>query len=109
NNTVPPSDRLQVLSAAASGNSPAVDLSGAEHVTVYVRANAGVTAGVVAFTTADDADETVAWGLEGQVARTAAGMNPISMTGAPQVGRVEITTPIVGGTVDVWVSASGNW
>jgi len=100
----------QPLMAAASAQNTAgtIDLKGEPiAITIYVKAGAGVSAGVVSVEEADSADYTGTWSVLATVSTTVASAeNAVRVAGPCKAIRTRISTAITGGTVSTYIVAA---
>lgn len=71
---------------------------------VYAVFSAGVSAGVVSLECAHDESYAGTWAAEGTMGFAADSVKKLNVTGLQLARRVNVTTTIVGGTVDVYVA-----
>lgn len=97
----------KILEAGVSGSSSElghVDLQGVTEVAYYVVFGPGTSAGALQIEEAPTKAYGGTWSPIGSAINWSAAskVHVVRSTGVGAVARVRITTPIVGGTVDVW-------
>lgn len=101
-------DAKSALNALSDEIKPS-DLGSVEELTYYIVFGAGTSAGAVQIESAHLPGYTGTWAAEGTPVAWAAAtkVHKVSIQGASYVARARISTAIVGGTIDIYVVATG--
>jgi len=100
-----PAINSRSLTSVATGTGPVLDTFGGKDITLTVIGSAGITSGAV--TLEGSADGTNFGAIGSAVNAVASSTVAQSVVAARRYVRARITTPIVGGTVTVYVTIGG--